>query len=199
MKRPIAISDSANVYVSAKRIFDPSLTYVPEIVLSNNDCAVARFDEAKALGIKMDEPLHLIQDKIKLHSVRVFSSNDTLYGDICRCVVEVYEDFTPNIEIHSIDGCFLDFSGFKTDRTMRHEWRRRIGVPVRVGIAPCLICRAQNRLTICDMSAAEYAVVARMTFSTTSLMSDFRERTNQNYCKQMPIVEHDYRGLLGIL
>ena len=140
MKRPIAISDSANFYVSAERIFDPSLKNVPVIVLSNNDgCAVARSDEAKALGIKMGEPLHLIEDKIKAHGVRVFSSNYTLYGDISRRVVEVYEDFTPNIEIYSIDECFLDFGGFKDRdahaRLMRREVLRRIGVPVRVGIA----------------------------------------------------------------
>jgi len=141
MKRPIAISDSANFYVSAERIFDPSLKNVPVIVLSNNDgCAVARSDEAKALGIKMGEPLHLLSDKIKAHGVRVFSSNYTLYGDISRRVVEVYEDFTPNVEIYSIDECFLDFSGFKDRdthaRTMRREVLLRIGVPVRIGIAP---------------------------------------------------------------
>ena len=141
MKRPIAISDSANFYVSAERIFDPTLKNVPVIVLSNNDgCAVARSDEAKALGIKMGEPLHLLRDKIKAHGVRVFSSNYTLYGDISRRVVEVYEDFTPNVEIYSIDECFLDFGGFKDwdkhARAMRHEVLRRIGVPVRIGIAP---------------------------------------------------------------
>ncbi|WP_108485297.1 Y-family DNA polymerase [Oceaniglobus ichthyenteri] len=140
MKRPIAISDSANFYVSAERIFDPTLKNVPVIVLSNNDgCAVARSDEAKALGIRMGEPLHLIRDKIAAHGVRVFSSNYTLYGDISRRVVEVYEDFTPNVEIYSIDECFLDFTGFKDRvahaRAMRSEVLQRIGVPVRVGIA----------------------------------------------------------------
>ena len=140
MTHPIAISDSANFYVSAERIFDPSLNGVPVIVLSNNDgCAVARSDEAKALGIKMGEPLHLIRDKIVAHGVRVFSSNYTLYGDISRRVVEVYEDYTPNVEIYSIDECFLDFGGIK-DRTtharkMRQDVLLRIGVPVRVGIA----------------------------------------------------------------
>jgi DNA polymerase V len=141
VKRPIAISDSANFYVSAERIFDPTLKGVPVIVLSNNDgCAVARSDEAKALGIKMGEPLHLIREKIDAHGIRVFSSNYTLYGDISRRVVEVYEDYTPNVEIYSIDECFLDFGGFK-DRTghakaMRRDVLRRVGVPVRVGIAP---------------------------------------------------------------
>lgn len=139
--KPIAISDSANFYVSAERIFDPSLKGVPVIVLSNNDgCAVARSDEAKALGIKMGAPLHLMQDKIAAHGVRVFSSNYTLYGDISRRVVAVYEDYSPNVEIYSIDECFLDFSGFADweahARAMRSDVLRRIGVPVRVGIAP---------------------------------------------------------------
>src|SRR6056297_415871 len=138
--RAIAISDSANFYVSAERIFDPTLKGVPVIVLSNNDgCAVARSDEAKALGIKMGEPLHLLRDKIAAHGVRVFSSNYTLYGDISRRVVEVYEDYTPHVEVYSIDECFLDFNGFQ-DRVahakrMRHDVLRRIGIPVRVGIA----------------------------------------------------------------
>ena len=123
-----------------QRIFDPTLKNVPVIVLSNNDgCAVARSDEAKALGIKMGAPLHLIRDKVQAHGIRVFSSNYTLYGDISRRIVEVYEDFTPNVEIYSIDECFLDFTGFKDRtahaRTMRSEVLKRIGVPVRVGIA----------------------------------------------------------------
>ena len=88
----------------------------------------------------MGEPLHLIRDKVEAHGIRVFSSNYTLYGDISRRVVEVYEDYSPTVEIYSIDECFLDFTGFR-DRTahaksLRREVLRRIGVPVRVGIAP---------------------------------------------------------------
>lgn len=140
MSHPIAISDSANFYVSAERIFDPTLKGVPVIVLSNNDgCTVARSDEAKALGIKMGEPLHMIREKIEAHGVRVFSSNYTLYGDISRRVVAVYEDYTPNVEIYSIDECFLDFGGFKDRvahaKAMRRDVLRRVGVPVRIGIA----------------------------------------------------------------
>ena len=141
MTLPIAISDTANFYVSAERIFDPSLKNVPVIVLSNNDgCAVARSDEAKALGIKMGAPFHLIRDKITAHGIRVFSSNYTLYGDISRRVVEVYETFSPVVEVYSIDESFLDFSGLK-DReahaqAMRRQVLLQVGVPVRVGIGP---------------------------------------------------------------
>jgi DNA polymerase V len=138
--RPIAISDSKNFYVSAERVFDTSLENVPVIVLSNNDgCAVARSDEAKALGIRMGEPLHLIRDKVERHGVKVLSSNYTLYADLSRRVVGTYEDFTPSVEIYSIDECFLDFGGFRDReahaRAMRAAVRRRVGIPIRVGIA----------------------------------------------------------------
>lgn len=62
----IALIDCNNFYVSCERLFNPSLRGKPVVVLSNNDgCAVARSDEAKALGIKMGEPAHLFRDKTR--------------------------------------------------------------------------------------------------------------------------------------
>jgi len=95
---------------------------MPVIVLSNNDgCAVAHSDGAKALGIKMGEPLHLIQDKIAAHGVRVFSSNYTLYGDISRRIVEVYEDFTPMLKFTQLMNVFWTFAASKIERCMRKQ------------------------------------------------------------------------------
>jgi DNA polymerase V len=52
-----ALVDGNNFYVSCERIFRPSLNDKPVVVLSNNDgCAIARSNEAKALGIKMGAP-----------------------------------------------------------------------------------------------------------------------------------------------
>lgn len=53
-RRPIAISDSKNFYVSAERVFDTSLKNVPVIVLSNNDgCALARSDDYVELKVEV--------------------------------------------------------------------------------------------------------------------------------------------------
>ena len=113
MPTPIALIDCNNYYVSCERAFDSRLIGVPVIVLSNNDgCAVARSAEAKALGIKMGDPVHLIRDKIKLHGIRVLSSNYTLYGDMQRRVVASIEDFARDFEIYSIDETFVDLAGF---------------------------------------------------------------------------------------
>lgn len=52
-----ALIDGNNFYVSCERVFRPDLNDRPVVVLSNNDgCAIARSNEAKALGIKMGAP-----------------------------------------------------------------------------------------------------------------------------------------------
>lgn len=40
---------------------------------------------------------------------------------ISRRVAEVYEDFTPNVKIDSIDECFLGFGGLRTAIGMREK------------------------------------------------------------------------------
>ncbi len=111
-----ALVDCNNFYVSCERLFAPYLEGKPVIILSNNDgCAVARSNEAKALGIQMGVPLFKIQDIVHHHNVHVLSSNFSLYGDISQRVMNVLQTFTPYSEIYSIDEIFLDFSSFTID------------------------------------------------------------------------------------
>ena len=139
----IALIDCNNYYVSCERAFDSSLVGVPVIVASNNDgCAIARSQEAKALGVKMGDPIHLIRKRIDRHGVRVLSSNYTLYGDMQRRVLAAIEAFASDIEIYSIDESFLDLDGF-ADRdlvahvnAMRDQVRRWTTIPTCVGIGP---------------------------------------------------------------
>lgn len=137
----LALVDCNNFYVSCERVFDPKLVGRPVIVLSNNDgCAVARSQEAKALGIKMGAPLFKIRDLVAQHQVVVLSSNYALYGDMSRRVMSVLSGFSPGLEVYSIDEAFLDLSGF-TDlagqgRRIRQRVRQWTGIPVSVGIGP---------------------------------------------------------------
>jgi DNA polymerase V len=143
MSKVIALCDANNYYVSCERAFDSSLKGVPVIVLSNNDgCAVARSNEAKALGIKMGDPVHLIKDIIKRHGVRVLSSNYTLYGDMQRRIVSAVSEFARDYEIYSIDETFLDLSGFEDRdlvahvRAMRDQVLLWTTIPTCVGLGP---------------------------------------------------------------
>lgn len=111
MKRCFALVDCNNFYVSCERVFDPKLWGRPVVVLSNNDgCAVARSNEAKALGIPFGAPAFQIRDLIRRHNIAVLSSNYTLYGDMSRRVMETLSRFAPEMEIYSIDEAFLAFS-----------------------------------------------------------------------------------------
>jgi DNA polymerase V len=142
MSPPIALIDCNNYYVSCERAFDASLVGVPVIVLSNNDgCAIARSAEAKALGIKMGDPIHHLRNKVRAHGIRVLSSNYTLYGDMQRRVIAACEAFARDHEIYSIDETFLDLAGFEDRdlvahaRAMRRQVQRWTTIPTCVGIA----------------------------------------------------------------
>lgn len=138
----IALVDCNNFYASCERVFNPSLNGRPVIVLSNNDgCVVARSNESKAIGIKMGVPAFEVKETITRHNVAVFSSNYTLYGDMSNRVMTTLREFTPSLEIYSIDEAFLDFSGFEAigmldhAATMRKTVLQNTGIPVSVGIA----------------------------------------------------------------
>ncbi|SFV32223.1 DNA polymerase V [Devosia crocina] len=139
----LALIDGNSFYCSCERVFDPKLERRPVIVLSNNDgCAVARTAEAKALGIGMGAPFFKIKDICRSGNVAVFSSNYALYGDMSRRMNQVYQGFSPDIEIYSIDESFLDVEHLPIkDRTawasdLRSTTRQWTGIPCCVGIGP---------------------------------------------------------------
>ncbi|OGX88199.1 Y-family DNA polymerase [Hymenobacter glacialis] len=151
-----ALVDCNNFYVSCERVFAPQLEGRPVVVLSNNDgCLIARSDEAKALGLKMGEPYHLVRPLLEQHRVRVFSSNYGLYGDMSRRVVQVLSRFAVGVEVYSIDEAFLDFRGMGLLEKDLHAYGVRVrdtvkqhtGIPTCVGIAPTkTLAKLANKL-----------------------------------------------------
>ena len=138
-----ALADCNNFFVSCERVFRPDLQHRPVIVLSSNDgCAIARSNEAKALGIRMGDPFFKIKGLVKKHGVEVFSGNMALYGDMSQRVRWVLEDFAPAIEVYSIDEAFLDLrsvQGIDFDeyaKAISQRCWKLVSIPVSVGIAP---------------------------------------------------------------
>ena len=148
----IALADCNNFYVSCERVFQPSLEARPVIVLSNNDgCAVARSNEAKALGIAMGAPYFQIRRTCESNGVIVFSSNYELYGDMSRRVVSAMARFAPEIEVYSIDESFLDLHAVTDPLSHAHDMRtivhRWTGIPISVGLGPTkTLAKLANRL-----------------------------------------------------
>jgi len=149
-----ALVDCNNFYASCERIFQPTLNDKPIAILSNNDgCVIARSNEAKALGLPMGAPAHKFSSFFRQHNVQVFSSNYPLYGDMSQRVMDVLRQFTPEVEVYSIDEAFLHFDGF--DRyhmeTYAQQIRKRVrkwtGMPVSIGLGPSKsLAKVANRV-----------------------------------------------------
>ena len=150
-----ALIDCNNFYASCERVFNPSLNGKPIVILSNNDgCVIARSNEAKELNIDMGQPYFKIENELKKHNVIAFSSNYTLYGDLSQRVMNTLAEFTPEIEIYSIDESFLNFEGFELlgnlkdyGTSIRNTVFRNTGIPVSVGFAQTkTLAKLSNRL-----------------------------------------------------
>jgi len=141
-KNKIALVDCNSFYVSCERLFNPSIIKKPVVVLSRYDgCVISRSTEAKALNIKIGEPYFKVEKIVKKNDVKVFSSNYSLYGDISRRVMKTLKQFSPQIEIYSIDEAFLDLSSIKDEDLLKHGNKIRktvlkwTGIPTSIGIA----------------------------------------------------------------
>lgn len=138
-----ALADCNNFFASCERVFRPDLQGKPVIVLSNNDgCAIARSNEAKALGIKMGAPLFKIRHLVEKHDIAVFSGNMALYGEMSQRVRWVLGEFAPSVEVYSIDEAFLDLRGMNDidfdayAKEISAKCWKMTSIPVSVGIAP---------------------------------------------------------------
>ncbi len=143
MKVIFALVDCNNFYVSCEKVFNPKLDGKPVVVLSNNDgCVIARSNEAKALGIKMGFPAFKYEDLLKKHSVVVYSTNYPLYADMSQRVMNTLTQFTPNMEIYSIDEAFLSLTGFTSKnlidyaKSIKNTVNKWTGIPITIGIGP---------------------------------------------------------------
>ena len=149
MQTVFCLVDCDCFYVSAERLFDPTLIGVPVVALSNSDgCVVSRCPIAKGkdpatggLSIKMGAPFFEIKHLMKSHGLRVVSSNYVLYQEVSNRVMRVLETFAPRIEVYSIDESWLDFTGIKGDlealgREIQLAVKKQTGIGVGVGFGP---------------------------------------------------------------
>ena len=134
--------DGNNFYVSCERVFRPSLNGRPVVVLSNNDgCAIARSNEAKALGIKMGAPWFQIRHFEESDGLVALSANFALYGDMSDRMMSLAAGLGHRQEVYSIDESFIDLSGIKGNMTersrkVRHRILKWIGIACGIGIGP---------------------------------------------------------------
>ncbi|OGI04506.1 MAG: hypothetical protein A2Y25_06115 [Candidatus Melainabacteria bacterium GWF2_37_15] len=143
MTKKIALVDCDSFFVSCEQLVNPALLNKPVCVASNNDgCVVARSKEAKALGIKMGMPVFMARKEFP--QAIYLSGNMNLYGDISERVMTKLKEFSPVVEVYSIDEAFLDFTGLRRmyrksypeiAAHIRKTIKDKVGVPVSIGVS----------------------------------------------------------------
>ena len=134
-----ALVDANNFYVSCISVFRPSLRGHAVVCASNNDgCAIARSNEAKALGIKMGQPLFEIRQLFPNDGVIYLSTNFTLVGDMSNRMMSIAAGLGPTQEIYSVDESFVGMHGVRGDlvkrgRDVRARILQWVGLPCGIG------------------------------------------------------------------
>lgn len=136
------LADCNNFFVSCERTVDRSLEGKAMVVGSNNDgCVVARSNEAKALGIKMGQPVFEIRDLINSGKVIAISGHYLLYREISLRVHDIFRRYVPSTIDYSVDEAFLDVAGLPVEalpeigrEIFRACWEEE-HIPVTIGFA----------------------------------------------------------------
>jgi len=133
-------ADVNDMYCSCERALRPDLHKTPLVVLSNNDgCVIAQTKDIKDLGIEMAQPWFEVEERARARGVVAFSSNYELYANFSNRFADTLREFTPRIEVYSIDECFLDLTGIKGDlnaygQLIKQTVREWTTLPICIGI-----------------------------------------------------------------
>jgi len=148
-----ALVDCNNFYASCERLFQPWLKGKPVVVLSNNDgCVIARSNEVKKY-VPMGAVAYKFKKVFEQNNVNVFSTNFALYGDLSNRVMNNLREFSPDIEIYSIDEAFLKFDGFEEYNLqeygvkIKNTVNKNVGITVSIGfVYTKTLCKVANRI-----------------------------------------------------
>lgn len=139
----IALVDCDSFFVSCERKLNPKLNAKPVCVVSGDrGCVVARSIEAKEMGISMGQPLFMA--KKEFPKAIYINANHYNYANISEQVMSILKQFSPLVEVYSIDEAFVDLTGlskfykknyYNLAKYIRELIAQEIGIPVSIGVS----------------------------------------------------------------
>ena len=139
----IALIDCDSFFVSCERKLNPKLNAKPVCVVSGDrGCVIARSIEAKEMGIPMGQPLFMA--KKEFPKAIYINANHYNYAQISEKVMSFLKNFSPTVEVYSIDEAFVDLTGlsklykknyYDLAKYIRDSIAQVIVIPVSVGVS----------------------------------------------------------------
>ena len=142
-KSVIALVDCDSFFVSCEQSVNSELKGKPVCVMSGRgQCVISRSKEAKKLGIRMGMPYFQIEGQMK--KATYINANHELYSKISEKVMTILKDFSPKVEVYSIDEAFVDLTGLERlykknyleiAQMIREEVLKHTDIPVSIGVS----------------------------------------------------------------
>ncbi|MCR5265888.1 MAG: hypothetical protein K6E29_04770 [Cyanobacteria bacterium RUI128] len=141
--RYIALVDCDSFFVSCEQADDPKLKDSPTCVVSGpNGCVISLSKEAKQMGIRMGMPLFMA--KKEFPNANYVCADHDKYHSYSKKVMACLNDFSPDIEVVSVDEAYIDLTGtqrlFKKSyveivKTIREVIKEKTDIPVSIGLS----------------------------------------------------------------
>lgn len=142
-QKVIALVDCDSFFVSCEQKRNPKLKKQPVCVLSNGEgCVISRSKEAKKMGIKMGEPF-FIAKKEHQKAIYIVADHD-YYAKVSNEVMSILKDFSPYVQVYSIDEAFVDFTGltklykknyYNLAKYLKLKILEEADIPVSIGVS----------------------------------------------------------------
>lgn len=142
-QKVIALVDCDSFFVSCEQKRNPKLKNQPVCVLSNSEgCVISRSKEAKKMGIKMGEPF-FIAKKEHQKAIYIVADHD-YYAKVSNEVMSILKDFSPYVQVYSIDEAFVDFTGltklykknyYSLAKYLKLKILEEANIPVSIGVS----------------------------------------------------------------
>ncbi|MEW6324745.1 MAG: DNA polymerase IV [Nitrospirota bacterium] len=144
MPRAILHIDMDAFFASVEQRVNPALRGKPVAVCGANSRTVilTASYEARAFGVKTG--MRVGEAKACCPTLILVHSHHERYTDVCRRLVKIFQDYTPAVELFSIDEAFLDVTGSLAlfgggepiARAIKQRIGRELGLTASIGIAP---------------------------------------------------------------
>lgn len=131
-------------FASVEQQSNPALRGQPVAVVGSKERTVILTSsyEARAYGVKTGMTLH--EAKQKCPSLTLVAANNRLYTDVSSRIINIFRDYSPLVEVFSVDEAFLDVSGSlnffgsveRISYLIKSRINARLGLTCSVGVAP---------------------------------------------------------------
>lgn len=143
MSKVFALVDCDSFFVSCEQAENTDLKDKPVCVIGGvGGCILSRSKEAKKMGIPMGIPTYLA--KREFNGVIYVDCHHDIYKEYSKRVMAVLKDFSPNVEVCSIDEGYVDFTGlcklykknyYELAKYLRQKILEEIDIPVSIGVS----------------------------------------------------------------